>query len=131
LRSIRAARALAEDAALLMFILRRIGAMILTALCLTFIVFFLTNLDPNLEKLAKEQNNARMSDVQVESWLEREGYRRPLVIRYGEWLGAVAVGDFGRSTRFDKPVANRQADVLGDGGDGPLSAADRGSGGNA
>jgi peptide/nickel transport system permease protein len=113
LRSIRAARALAEDAALLMFILRRIGAMILTALCLTFIVFFLTNLDPNLEKLAKEQNNARMSDVQVESWLEREGYRRPLVIRYGEWLGAVAVGDFGRSTRFDKPVAALVSKRLG------------------
>ena len=36
-----------------LFILRRLGVMILTALCLTFIVFFLTNLTPNLEKLAK------------------------------------------------------------------------------
>ena len=32
-----------------LFILRRLGVMILTALCLTFIVFWLTNLFPNLE----------------------------------------------------------------------------------
>ena len=34
------------------FILRRIGVMLLTALALTFIVFTLTNLEPNLRKLA-------------------------------------------------------------------------------
>ena len=43
-----------------LFILRRLGVMILTALCLTFVVFFLTNLGPNLEKLAKTQGNNRM-----------------------------------------------------------------------
>ena len=98
---------------MLMFLARRIGTMILTALCLTFIVFFLTNLEPNLEKLAKEQNNARMTDAQVETWLEREGYRRPLIVRYGEWLGGVAGGDFGRSSRFDKPVAELVGQRLG------------------
>ena len=41
-----------------LFILRRSGVMLLTALCLTFIVFFLTNLYPNLEKLAKTQKMA-------------------------------------------------------------------------
>ncbi len=88
-----------------LFVLKRLGVMILTALCLTFVVFFLTNLDPNLEKLAKEQNNMRMTDAQVESWLEREGYRRPLVVRYAEWLGGVVTGDLGRSTRFNDEVA--------------------------
>lgn len=71
------------------FILRRFGVMILTALCLTFVVFFLTNLAPNLEKLAKTQGNARMSDAEVISWLDRNGYGGPLVMRYGEWLGVV------------------------------------------
>ena len=70
-----------------LFILRRVGVMILTALCLTFIVFFLTNLAPNLEKLAKTQGNARMSDAEVVQWLENRGYSRPLLVRYGEWLG--------------------------------------------
>ena len=74
---------------MLMFILRRLGTMILTALCLTFIVFFLTNLPPNLEKLAKSEGNARMTDEQVESWLDKNGYKQPLLVRYGEWLGVV------------------------------------------
>lgn len=74
---------------MLNFMLRRLGIMLLTALCLTFIVFFLTNLEPNLEKLAKEQNNMRMSDEQVVSWLEKNGYREPLLSRYGEWLGVI------------------------------------------
>ena len=72
-----------------LFILRRVGVMALTALCLTFVVFFLTNLAPNLEKLAKTQGNARMSDAEVVSWLDRNGYGGPLVMRYGEWLGVV------------------------------------------
>jgi len=72
-----------------LFILRRFGVMALTALCLTFVVFFLTNLAPNLEKLAKTQGNARMSDAEVVSWLDRNGYGGPLVMRYGEWLGVV------------------------------------------
>ena len=70
-----------------LFILRRLGIMILTALCLTFIVFWLTNLAPNLEKLAKTQGNARMSDDAVVSWLENRGYAQPLPVKYGQWLG--------------------------------------------
>jgi peptide/nickel transport system permease protein len=72
-----------------LFLLRRVGVMIFTALCLTFIVFFLTNLYPNLEKLAKTQGNFRMSDEQVETWLGNRGYLRPNVVKYGEWLGVV------------------------------------------
>jgi peptide/nickel transport system permease protein len=71
------------------FILRRFGVMILTALCLTFVVFLLTNLYPNLEKLAKTQGNARMTDAEVASWLDRNGYGDPMIMRYGQWLGAV------------------------------------------
>ena len=70
-----------------LFILRRLGVMILTALCLTFIVFWLTNLAPNLEKLAKTQGNARMSDEAVQTWLANRGYAQPLPTKYGQWLG--------------------------------------------
>ena len=69
------------------FLLERTGVMLITALCLTFVVFFLTNLDPNLEKLTKSEGNMRMTDAQVESWLQNNGYRQPLLKRYGEWLG--------------------------------------------
>lgn len=72
-----------------MFLLRRFGVMLATALCLTFVVFALTNLAPNLEKVAKTQGNVRMSDAQVESWLAGRGYDRPLPVKYGEWLGVL------------------------------------------
>jgi peptide/nickel transport system permease protein len=69
------------------FILRRLGVMILTAICLTFIVFLLTNLAPNLEKLAKNQGNNRMSDEQVVTWLETRGYSDPVLVKYARWIG--------------------------------------------
>lgn len=72
-----------------LFIIRRVAVMLLTALCLTFIVFTLTNLEPNLEKLAKTQGNMRMSDEQVETWLSNRGYRDNLLMKYGQWLGVV------------------------------------------
>ena len=102
-----------------LFILRRVGMMLLTALCLTFVVFFLTNLYPNLEKLAKTQGNFRMPDHAVATWLSNRGYRSQLDLEalenfrtnkitedemnatvntgfdvrlfrnYGEWLGVV------------------------------------------
>lgn len=71
------------------FILRRLGVMLLTALCLTFIVFFLTNLYPNLEKLAKTQGNQRMSDEAVTSYLTKNGYLQPLPVKYSQWLGVL------------------------------------------
>lgn len=72
---------------MLVFLVRRALTMLLTAVCLTFIVFYLTNLPPNLEKLAKSEASARMSDDQVVSWLDRNGYTQPILIRYGQWLG--------------------------------------------
>ncbi len=74
---------------MLMFLLRRLGLLFLTAICLTFVVFYLTNLPPKLETLAKSEASARMTDAEVESWIQRNGYGRPVLVRYGEWLGVV------------------------------------------
>ena len=74
---------------MLMFLTRRIATMVLTAICLTFVVFYLTNLPPNLEKVAKSEAGSRISDAEVESWLEKNGYAQPLLQRYGEWLGVL------------------------------------------
>ena len=75
-----------------LFILRRIAIMLFTSLCLTFVVFFLTNLYPNLEKMAKTQGNFRMNDDAVLSFLENRGYLLPRPIKYGEWLGCHMIG---------------------------------------
>lgn len=74
---------------MLIFLIRRLLTMVLTALCLTFVVFFLTNLPPNLEKLAKTEAGSRITDEEVESWLEKNGHASPLLVRYGEWLGVI------------------------------------------
>lgn len=38
-----------------LFILKRLGVMILTALCLTFVVFWLTNLDQTSKSLRRHK----------------------------------------------------------------------------
>jgi peptide/nickel transport system permease protein len=69
------------------FLARRLGAMLLTMLCLTFVVFYLVNLEPNLRKLAISQTEMHATDQELESWLTKNGYRRPFFERYAAWLG--------------------------------------------
>ena len=90
---------------MLIFILRRIGQMIATMIALTLIVFYMVNLPGNLEKLAKTEGEMRMSDEEVQSWLEKEGLTRPFFVRYGEWIVGTVQGDMGYSRFFRKPVS--------------------------
>ena len=72
---------------MLKFILRRVALMILTAVCLTFVVFFLTNLHPNLEKLARTEGSVRMTDEAVDSWITENGHGGSMIGRYAQWMG--------------------------------------------
>jgi len=45
------------------------------------------------------------SEEQRNLWLEANGFMDPVHVRYSRWLGDVLVGDFGKSTRFQAPVA--------------------------
>ena len=47
---------------MIFFVLRRFGVMVLTALALTFVVFYLTNLPPNLEKLARTEGSPHLRE---------------------------------------------------------------------
>lgn len=98
---------------MVIFILKRLSVMALTAFILTFVVFFMTNLAPNLEKLAKTQANNRMTDDQVISWLADRGYAQPLLVRYGEWLGVVPgfVNEKSDGTRLGRCINPRTPDV--------------------
>ncbi len=69
------------------FLLRRLGAMLLTMVCLTLIVFYLVNLAPNLRKLSISQTEMHATSEEIESWLVKHGYRQPFFERYAEWLG--------------------------------------------
>jgi peptide/nickel transport system permease protein len=74
---------------MLAFVIRRLGTMVLTMVCLTMVVFFLINLEPNLKKLAISQTEMHTSAEQLESWLAGHGYRQNFFVRYGQWLGLV------------------------------------------
>ena len=89
---------------MILFIVKRLFVIVLTLLCLSFIVFSLVTIEPNLKKLALNQANMRMEEEAVQSWLEKNGYKRPLLVQYTEWLGDAVTGDFGYSTHFRKPV---------------------------
>lgn len=125
------------------FIIRRLGTMVLTMLCLTMVVFFMVNLEPNLKKLAISQLDMRSPADQIESWLVKNGYRQNFFVRYGQWIGVVKKqpnidatgkaiprfsfcnepsepyyggvleGDFGCSTKFKTKVANKLFPALG------------------
>src|SRR5262244_2613184 len=69
------------------FILRRVGVMLLTMLCLSFVVFFFVNLEPNLRKLAIFETESHVSDQDIENWLQKNGYRDNFIVRYGRWIG--------------------------------------------
>lgn len=125
------------------FVLRRFGVMVLTALALTFVVFYLTNLPPNLEKLARTEGSVRMTDESVANWIVENGHGGSVFMRYAEWIGlkpgwvlvdakgvtrgrcittqttaapkfcGVLQGEWGFSTVFRQPVSEALAEKLG------------------
>ena len=125
------------------FIARRMATMVFTMICLTLVVFYLVNLEPNLKKLALSQTNSRATQAEVDSWLVRNGYREPFLKQYAQWMGAwpkapgkneagepqprfsycdesltpkfsgVLQGDFGCSTKFRTTVAAKLFPALG------------------
>jgi peptide/nickel transport system permease protein len=74
---------------MLKFLARRLGIMALTMLCLSLVVFFFVNLEPNLKRLAIFQTEMRASQQDLENWLVRNGYRDNFFVRYGRWIGVV------------------------------------------
>ncbi len=98
---------------MLIFILRRVGVMLLTMVALTLVVFYLVNLPGNLEKLAKTEGNMRMTDEEVAAWIEDQGFNRPFFVRYGEWIAGTARGDMGYSRVFREPVSQVIGERLG------------------
>ena len=75
---------------MLKFLVRRLGVMALTMFCLSLVVFYFVNLEPNLRRLAIFQTEMRASDQDLENWLVRNGYRDNFFLRYGRWIGVVA-----------------------------------------
>ncbi len=85
------------------FILKRLGAMILIMIVVSILVFLLLEISPG--SVATKVLGPYTSEEQRQLWLEQHGYLEPLYARYLGWLGSFVTGDFGESTRFKVPVA--------------------------
>ena len=85
-----------------LFLLRRLGYLVLTMLTVSFLVFLVLELSPGT--VADKVLGPYSTDEQRQLWLEAHGYLEPFWARYLDWLGRFAVGDFGDSIRFRVPV---------------------------
>jgi peptide/nickel transport system permease protein len=91
-------------------ILRRIAAMGFSILFLTALIFFLMHAvfgDPVVIMLGRD------ADPDTVTRLRRDlGLDRPVYVQYGDWLGRLARGDWGRSFRTGQPVLRAIASRL-------------------
>ena len=84
------------------FLLRRLGLMVLTLWILTLIVFFAGQILPGDPGRAILGNLASQNSVQV---LDHQlGVDRPLLVRYFSWLGGLLHGNLGTSYEYRTAV---------------------------
>lgn len=87
---------------MLAFLARRLAALLLTLLAVSFLVFAVNEATPG--KVARKVLGPYATEQQVELLTDRMGLNRPLAVRYAEWLGNTLTGDLGHSLVFKKPV---------------------------
>lgn len=88
---------------MLLFIVRRIGSMLLVMVTVSGLVFVALEATPG--QVATKVLGPYSSQEQRDIWMENNGYNRPLLERYVGWLGDFFTGDFGQSIRFKTPVS--------------------------
>ncbi len=88
---------------MLLFIVRRIGSMLLVMVTVSLLVFVALEATPG--QVATKVLGPYSSQEQRDIWMEKNGYNAPLHERYVGWLGNFFTGDFGESIRFKTPVS--------------------------
>jgi peptide/nickel transport system permease protein len=89
---------------MLVFVLRRLGTMILTMIVVSILLYLL--MEVNVEGVAVKVLGPYSTEEQREIWLEKNGYLDPLYERYLRWAGNFVIGNFGESVRFKVPVGD-------------------------
>ena len=87
---------------MLLFIVRRIGSMLLVMLAVSMLIFIVLEAQPG--QVATKVLGPYSSQEQRDLWMEKNGYNRPIHERYVTWLGNFFTGDLGKSTRFKQDV---------------------------
>ena len=86
------------------FLMRRLCVMALTMFVVSLAVFAMLELVPG--NVAAKVLGPYSTAEQQRLWLEAHGYLDPAWRRYLRWLGDALSGEFGRSLRYNAPVAD-------------------------
>lgn len=92
------------------YALKKLAAMIITILCISFLVYLAFDIIPGdaaLASLGTDANPERLASLRKEM-----GLNRPFVERYFDWLASFLQGDFGTSYKYKMPVADMIASKL-------------------
>ncbi len=84
------------------FVLKHVAFLLLTLFVVSFLVFTLNEFSPG--DVARKVLGAYATQEQVDILTRDLGLDRPVLVRYVEFLGKLARGDLGTSTRFKVPV---------------------------
>lgn len=95
---------------MLLLLVRRLASMVLIMAVVSFVLFLI--FEGNKLAVAGKVLGPYSSQEQRELWLDQNGYNRPFVVRYVEWVGNAVRGDFGNSIRFKAPVSELLWDRL-------------------
>jgi peptide/nickel transport system permease protein len=96
---------------MLRYILRRLALLVPVLLGMSVVVFVLMAVvpgDPALAILGPYATDENLAQLRRELGLDK-----PLLTRYGIWLGNLLQGDFGRSVTLQRPVLNEVSERLG------------------
>ncbi len=84
------------------FLLLKVGHVVVVLFLVSLLATVMMDLTPGGPALAILGESA--TQEQVDALNEEMGLNKPLVERYGDWIGGVATGDFGESYRTGQPV---------------------------
>src|SRR4029077_153248 len=84
------------------FFLKHLAFLLLTLLVVSFLIFVMNELSPGAA--ARKILGAYATQEQVDILTRQMGLDRPVLVRYVEYVGKLASGDLGESTRFKVPV---------------------------
>lgn len=92
------------------YIGKKLVTMLMTLLCISFLVFFAFDIIPGDAALAALGTDA--SPESLAALREQMGLNRPFLTRYFEWLINFIRGDFGTSYKYHMPVTDMIASKL-------------------
>lgn len=93
-----------------LYLLRRAGLLLVSLLAASVLIFLVLRLLPG--DVAQTIGGIKATPAQVAAVRHDLGLDRPLLTQYGDWIGGVLTGDFGRSVLDGTSVSGQLAEKL-------------------